>query len=415
MKDKLLNTILTEIAEEAAPSRQIDILPGLKKSLDKSNRHFIPRFNQGDTDMIHSIKPGKLLPRAALIGVALVIVLAAFFSSDQGQALAQKLFQFFRVTEEKSFVLPTDQMWTNPATPTPVPPYILPLVPAPVEVNPTPLPTVDSTCSTPASQKTYFCQNQKVEAEAGFDLKEFVYDPKGMKYAKVSYFPETGEARTEFVVTGGYLYLVQGINEYISTDNPWTMVPSDAVKQVSVNGNYAEIVEGTYAYYLGATEAVWDPYGRIRLFWREGNRWFLLEKIGEPYPIEWMTPEELVRLAESLVDQRLLDAVPPVDTENLLSVAAAQELAGYDLLSPSLLPEGYVFKRASYAGEVVRLLNVALEYEIIRKALATLPPHDDTACGCRHVLAAAVVTAATHVPPATRKKMALFVPEYRIR
>lgn len=59
--------------------------------------------------------------------------------------------------------------------------------------------------------------------------------------------------------------------------------------------------------------------------------------------------------------------------------------------------------------------NIAKAKAAIRKALATLPPHDDAACSCRRVLAAAVVTAARHVPPATRKKLALFVPEYRTR
>ncbi len=59
--------------------------------------------------------------------------------------------------------------------------------------------------------------------------------------------------------------------------------------------------------------------------------------------------------------------------------------------------------------------NIAKAKAAIRKALASLPPHDDAACSCRHVLAAAVVTAARHVPPATRKKLALFVPEYRTR
>ncbi|MCX6567308.1 MAG: S-methyl-5'-thioadenosine phosphorylase [Candidatus Aminicenantes bacterium] len=59
--------------------------------------------------------------------------------------------------------------------------------------------------------------------------------------------------------------------------------------------------------------------------------------------------------------------------------------------------------------------NISKAKEIIRKAVATLPAYDDTACRCRHVLAAAVVTAAKHVPAATRKKLALFVPEYRGR
>lgn len=59
--------------------------------------------------------------------------------------------------------------------------------------------------------------------------------------------------------------------------------------------------------------------------------------------------------------------------------------------------------------------NISKAKEIIRKSLASLPPHDDTACQCRHVLGAAVVTAAKYVPAATRKKLALFVPEYRVR
>jgi 5'-methylthioadenosine phosphorylase len=59
--------------------------------------------------------------------------------------------------------------------------------------------------------------------------------------------------------------------------------------------------------------------------------------------------------------------------------------------------------------------NISKAKEIIRKAVATLPAHDDTACQCQHVLAAAVVTAAKYVPAATRKKLALFIPEYRVR
>lgn len=59
--------------------------------------------------------------------------------------------------------------------------------------------------------------------------------------------------------------------------------------------------------------------------------------------------------------------------------------------------------------------NISSAKEIIRKALATLPAYDDAACGCRNVLASAVVTAAKYVPAATRKRLALFIPEYRAR
>jgi hypothetical protein len=196
---------------------------------------------------------------------------------------------------------------------------------------------------------------QAAEAQAGFDLKEFVFDPKGTKFSKVTFNSKNKQATMEFLVTtgGGYLYLRQGVKEYIPASDPWSTVPSGAVEQVSVNGNYAEIASGTYVVYPDATEAIWEPGGQLSLVWREGNRWFVLEKFGDPYPIEWITREEMVRLAESLVDQRPLDVVPPLDPENLPSVAAAEELAGFDVLEPTLLPKGYEFKRAVWTGSSV--------------------------------------------------------------
>jgi hypothetical protein len=92
------------------------------------------------------------------------------------------------------------------------------------------------------------------------------------------------------------------------------------------------------------------------LHWREGDRWFSLEKMGDPYPIEWIDENEIVKLAESLIDERPFDQVPPVDPEYLTSVEAAEELAGFDVLAPMLLPEGHELKRAAWRDNVVHLL-----------------------------------------------------------
>lgn len=298
-----------------------------------------------------------LVQRATLVLLAVVFTVGVLLVSGAGQSIAQKLFQFFKVTEAASFPLPTDQQFLVPNTPTPAPMVILPLEPATIHVQPAATQPVDTTCSTPALQQEYFCQIKAMEAQAGFDLKEFEYDPKGTKFSTVTYDKETGRVSMEFLVTtgGGYLYLRQGVKEYVPADNPWSTVPSGAVAQVSVNGNYAEMAMGTYVVYPDATEAVWEPGGMLSLVWREGNRWFVLEKMGDPYPIEWITREEMVRLAESLVDQRPMDSVPPLDPENLKTVAAAEELAGYDVLEPTLLPKGYEFKRAVWTGSSVLL------------------------------------------------------------
>jgi hypothetical protein len=357
MKNDNLTSILADLAESAAPSDQIDLLPRVKKSLEASTWRNQQRSRPGEPNMQAAFIRNPRLQRAALVLLALVIVVGVLFASGAGQAIAQKIFQFFTVTEATSFPVPTGQAFAVPSTATPAPVVILPLEPATIQALPTPSQLVNADCATSASQDTYFCQVQAAEAQAGFDLKEFVYDPKGTQFSKVAFDPETRQAAMEFLVTsgGGYLYLRQGVKEYIPADDPWSKVPSGAVEQVSVNGNYAEIASGTYVVYPDATEAVWEPGGQLSLVWREGNRWFVLEKLGDPYPIEWITEEELVRLAEGLVDERPLGVVPPQDPENLPSLDAAEVLAGFDVLAPTLLPKGYEFKRAVWTGESVGL------------------------------------------------------------
>ncbi len=142
----------------------------------------------------------------------------------------------------------------------------------------------------------------------------------------------------EFVVTsgGGYLNLRQGISDFPDPKNTWGKVPSDAVEQVSVNGLYAEIASGTFVVYPNATLAVWEPGGQLGLAWRDGNHWFVLEKLGDPYPIEWITKEQLLKLAEGLVDERPAGSVPPLDPEYLTTVEQAELLAGFDIPGANL-------------------------------------------------------------------------------
>lgn len=299
-----------------------------------------------------------LLRRALLVAVVLIVAFAVLLTTQPGRALAQKMLLFFSITDEKSFVLPTDQVFAVPETPTPAPIYVLPLQPVEDETQPEPTKPIDLSCNTPASQVEYFCQIKAVETLAGFDVKEFLYDPKGTEFSRVTFTADTNQVKMEFEVStgGGYLYLRQGMDDFVLADDEWSKVPTDAVEQVTVNGKYAEIASGTYVVYPNATSAVWEPGGQLSLVWRDGNRWFVLEKWGDPYPIEWITKEELIKLAESLVDERPLDAVPPPDPENLKSVADAEKLAGFDVLTPALLPQGYELKRVIWVYETVRLL-----------------------------------------------------------
>lgn len=355
MKKDNLKTILSDLAEQAAPPEQIDLWPAVKRSIETSKPYPIP----GAITMKPSNFNYTWQRRAGFILIALVVTLIVFLAAGPGSTLAQKMWQFFQITENQSFPIPTGQTFPVPETPTPAPVHILDLENVPEEETQSDSGgSQDPTCSTQASQKAYLCQIKTAETEAGFDIKEFVYDPKGTKFSQVTYDARTEQVTMEFLATsgGGFLNLRQGQKDFTAPDDPWSKVPSGSVKQVSVNGNYAEIASGTFVVYPDATEAVWEPGGQLSLVWREGNRWFVLEKMGDPYPIEWITDEAMIGLAESLVDIRPADAVPPQDPANLKTVAEAEKMAGFDVIAPTRLLKGYGFQRAVWTGSAVGLI-----------------------------------------------------------
>src|SRR5690606_30788142 len=223
MDNKKIQSILQDVLEEEIPSSQIKLWKNIKESL----------VARKDIQQGKKMKQSKSdnFPRTAFGLAVIVILLTVAFVSPQGRAFAQRIFQFFMVTNEKSFPIPTEQVFTFPDAPTLLPTQILPL--EPVQVNiPMPSTTPDISCNTSASQVTYFCQIKATEEQAGFDAKEFPYDPKGMKFSNATFNPSTGEITMEFVTGGGYLYLRQGIADFPTWNVPWAKVPSDAVEQV---------------------------------------------------------------------------------------------------------------------------------------------------------------------------------------
>lgn len=346
MDDKKIQSALQDALETKIPSASVHLWPRVMAG-----------FTAGENRQREKLKMNPIRRKFVLAVLAATLLLTLVMVTPQGHAIAQRMFQFFSVTSERSFPIPTDQVFPVPQTLTPQPSQILPVVPV-QEGQPVPTSTAEMSCSSAASQGSYICQVKAAEAQTGFNAKEFLYDPKGMKFSTVTVIPGTKEIDMEFVVAtgGGYLYLRQGISDLPEQTNAWGEVPADAVEQVSVNGLYAEIVSGGFMVYPDSTSAVWEPGGQLRLAWRDGSHWFVLEKMGDPYPIEWITKDQLIRLAEELVDDRPGDAVPPLDPEYLTTVEQAEALAGFDIPTPSMLPAGYELKRAAWTDGAVRLM-----------------------------------------------------------
>ncbi len=57
-------------------------------------------------------------------------------------------------------------------------------------------------------------------------------------------------------------------------------------------------------------------------------------------------------------------------------------------------------------------LNIADAKAVIKKAVAALPPHAETACGCRRALAGAIVTDPKLIAPAVRTRLDLIIRKY---
>lgn len=304
MNDENIRSALQDAIKAKIPPASVRLWPRVKAGLVAGNNQ------QGK-------KMNIILKRLTFTALAASFVLVGVLATPQGQALAQRMFQFFSITEEKSFPLPTEQIFPAPEIPTPAPGYVLPVEPVPSnQTEPTAIP--DENCSTGGD---YSCQVKAAEAEAGFDAKEFPYDPRGLKFSTASFNPSMGEVIMEFTASGGVLFLRQGISNLPEDKTPWGKVPADAVERVSVNGLYAEIVLGAFIAYPNAMEAVWEPGGRLTLAWRDGDHWFVLEKLGDPYPIEWITKEEMIKLAEGLVDERPAGTVAPLNSEQLSKLA----------------------------------------------------------------------------------------------
>lgn len=356
MKNNDLKSILADIAEEALPGSDIDLLPALLTRNVTSEK-----LQNGPLKRtVHQISP---IRRALLLVLAIGLAFAVLLITPQGRAFAQRLFSFFSPAESESFPLPDDQLSLYVDTPTPAPTFALVLETVsvsysePVETTPDPIPTSSSADDTLKSCKeaiallSYSCQIAHAEAQVKFDAREFPEVPRGLAFVDTQSNPTLHSMAINYQVVegGGYLTLSQGIGVMYQSSSSWGEVPANAIEQVSVGNHYGEFAQGQFVVYPGATSATWEPDAAVlRLRWSEGDRWFSLEKMGNTAPIEYLDKDELIALAVSLVDAPASDTNTSIDKAYQMSIAEAETTAGFELLEPTILPAGFEFAYARY-------------------------------------------------------------------
>jgi hypothetical protein len=355
MKNNDLKSILADIAEEALPGSDIDLLPALTGNLAEEKL-------QNETSK-RSLYQLSLIRRTALMVLALILTFAIVLITPQGRAFAQRLFSFFSTAESESFPLAEEQLNLFVDTPTPAPTFALALETVsvsnsePLEAIPDPIPTSSSAddilkdCKDALTLLSYSCQIAHAESQVQFDAREFPEVPRGFAFVNAQSNTTLHSMTINYQVVegGGYLTLNQGLGTMYQSSSSWGAVPGNAVERIQVGHHYGEFAQGQFVVKPGATSATWEPNAAVlRLRWSEGDRWFSLEKMGNTAPIEYLDKDALIALAASLVSTPASDAIISIDNIYQMSIAEAETTAGFDLLEPMILPAEFEFAYARY-------------------------------------------------------------------
>lgn len=298
------------------------------------------------------IKNFRLKITFAIVAIA---ALTALFITPQGRAWAQEVFQFFTRINSLTAELPESdlkQMQDINNT------YDLPLVPVFI---PTVSPEMAALpgCETPQKSQSYRCQVALAESQLGFDLKELPATPEDWKFEFLHFDPASKSATIGYTLdlryasygtTYGSLYLLQGFGDFpgFYKNSPWNVVPADKVEVVNVGDYTGEYVRGSFSLPVDSNNLVWDDSDQHqRLAWTDGRRWYLIDFWPNLNVTDRIDRDQLIGLAESLVDSSL-EKSKPLDPDFLYSISDAEEISGFDLKAPTILPIEAKFSYARF-------------------------------------------------------------------
>jgi hypothetical protein len=276
MNDKLMTKTLKQLAEDAVPGNT-DLWPGLAARIDA--RPGAPAHLKGRLTMNTPYPHTARLRWMGLSTLAVVAVAAVLLVTPQGRALAQSVWLFFNPAASEAFVVSEALGAAEPS------------------VGPT---AAAPSFAADVCGADLTCQLAAAEAAIGFDARVLPSGSSDLTWNYVEAYPEGGTLRLGYAAAeGGGLVLSQSLDGLPTSK--WEAVPAGAAVAVTVNGQPAEYVEGTFVVYPGSTEAVWNADAPVqRLRWRAEGVLYELTKMGDPQSLEHLDMAAMVALAESL-------------------------------------------------------------------------------------------------------------------
>ncbi len=333
-KNSILQSMLTHLAEDAALPGEIDLWPTIQARLAAGKT--ISQIREPEMNTKH----GKIMSyRLAAVGVlTLLLAFGIYLVVPQGRVWAQNILRFFTPTIDQK-PLPTSQ---------PIKINLVNLTPGPVHPAMTPTaawhPAFYSTCGDLAAPR---CSIEQIQKMVDFPVKGIADLPQGMQFLGA-----TGGPDGIFLVywrnnpTSSVL-LIEG--PVTKEEKPLPVGSSAVIETVQVGSASGEYVKGSYNSNGGDTVAKWDPNSDIQsLRWEDQGVLYTLSVSGSTdFPQYALDKNGMIRMAISLTGERTkLAAQPTVEVPK--TAAEVQEQAGFQVIEPAWLPEGYRFERAIY-------------------------------------------------------------------
>ena len=341
-KNQTLKSILTHLAEDAALPNEIDLWPSIQVHL------MTEKYTQQKRKPEMNTNKNKRLRFAAAGVLALILALVMLFSLPQGRAWAQNILRFFTRTADQILL------------PTPEPVNMVGITPGVSQPTLSPTSAWHSafyeTCGDLPMPN---CTLEQIDEMVNFPVKNIADLPERMQFIGATGGPDS--------ITSVYLrnepqstvLLIQNrITETMQQDS--LVGESAIIEPVIINGIDGEYVKGSYFVYGGDSMATWDSNVETQtLRWDEDGILYTMTMIGSiDFGPDKLDRDGLIDLAASLTDQIVLPIETPT-TESPKSAAQAGEEAGFQVIEPTWLPEGYRFERAAYNPE---LNIVCMEY-----------------------------------------------------
>jgi hypothetical protein len=345
MDSRNIQSILQDALEEQFSSSQIQLWPAVEASLVAAKYPSVQR-----EEKIASQKR-RGLQRTAFAILILTVLLTIVFITPQGRAFAQSILQFFVRTESDTLPVPTEPAnWVE----------MTPGVVHPTRTALPPMAVFAADCGD-FSTTGPTCSVQQIREKVDFEVKELGNIPEGMYFIGATGGPDTVFLKYEFENHSGGLTIFEEHWSGRPAAGTSEVGASAIVEKVQIGGLAGEYFRGSFVMQAGESVTTWDPdFNAETLRWVDGDTSYTLQydfTIQEP-----IGKEGLVALAESMTTESVTKLpMPPTatpettewnlgDTFNL-TIAQAEELAGFKLLMPHHLPEYLSLIGARYDSE----------------------------------------------------------------